>query len=81
MCECVKELEAKLLENISATKRYKKPVKGVSLNGVGFPIVGGKLMVRTYSDVMVTLDGQKKEERVTMFHTYCPFCGTKYESA
>ena len=81
MCNCVKEIEAKALENLTATARYKKPVQGVSLKGVGFPIVGGKLLTRTCSDLEVKLDGQKKVERMTMFHTFCPYCGTKYESA
>lgn len=80
MCDCVKEIEAKAMESFATTPRYKKPVQGVSLKGVGFPIVGGKMLMRTCSDIEVTLDGQKKVERMTMFHTYCPYCGTKYES-
>lgn len=80
MCECVKDIEAKVLESLTTTARYKKPVQGVSLTGVGFPIVGGKMLMRTCSDIAVTLDGQKKVEKMAMFHTFCPFCGTKYES-
>jgi hypothetical protein len=81
MCECVKDIEAKAMDSLTTTSIYKKPVHGVSLKGVGFPIVGGKLMVRTCSDLEVTLSGQKKVERMAMFHTFCPFCGVKYESA
>lgn len=80
MCECVKLLEAEVSANINAIARYKKPVQSVSLSGVGFPIVDGRLLMRTCSDIEVTLDGQKKVERVTIFHSYCPFCGQKYES-
>lgn len=81
MCECVKEIEAKVLENVRTTPRHKKPVQGVSLKGVGFPIVEGKILMRTCNDIELTLEGQKKVERMSVFHTYCPFCGAKYESA
>lgn len=78
MCDCVNDIEARLLENVKASGRHKKPVLSVSLKGVGFPIVRGELQVRTCSTIEVTLDGQKKKDEVSLFHVFCPFCGEKY---
>lgn len=81
MCNCVKDIEVRMLENFKSSDRYKKPVQAVSINDVGFPIVDGKLLMLTCSTLEVTIDGQKKKEKVNMFHSYCPFCGLKYEEA
>ena len=81
MCTCVKDLEEKAHESFRATSRFKKPVIRVQMGGISFPLVDGKLLMRTTNELQVTLEGQKKVETVSMMHSYCPFCGTKYEAA
>jgi hypothetical protein len=78
MCDCVKRIEEKTKESFTESKRFKKPVVRVQLDGVAFPRGTGALGMRTYNDLLVYLEGQKKKERVAMLHTFCPFCGVKY---
>lgn len=78
MCKCISDIEAKILENVKETRRYKRQVVSVRMRGVAFPIIGEIITCRTYNALHVTLDGQKKPMEESMFHTFCPFCGKKY---
>ena len=51
------------------------------MGGIAFPLIGGKLLMRTTNELQVTLEGQRKVKSVSIVHSYCPFCGTKYEAA
>jgi hypothetical protein len=77
----VKDIEEKALDSFRATSRFKKPVTRVRMGGISFPMVDGELLMRTANELQVTLEGQKKVESVSMMHSYCPFCGEKYEAA
>ena len=33
---------------------------------------------KTYSTLTVRLPGKKKEKEVSIFHTFCPWCGVRY---
>ncbi len=81
MCNCVTDIEKKLLDRAKEPGCYKKPVERVSMRSVGFPIIDGKLLMKTCSDIEITLEGQKKKETTKLFHNYCPFCGVKYDAA
>lgn len=79
MCDCVKTIEGRLLEKFSTEDRFKKPIAGVKLENVVFPFEGGKLSMKTSSTISVELEGQKRKKTVDIGHTFCPFCGKKYE--
>lgn len=81
MCDCITEIEKTALDDMQEKKRYKKPVAAVRMEGVVFPITGDKMTTRTCNVLEVELEGQKKRQEVSMFHTYCPFCGQKYDAA
>jgi hypothetical protein len=38
-----------------------------------------KMRCVTYSNVKVTVEGRKKAVSITVLHTFCPFCGVKYD--
>ena len=80
-CNCVSELEKKATEKFKESGQFKKPVKRVVMGGVTLAISDSKCESRTVNYLEVELEGQKKIERIAMFHTFCPFCGVKQESA
>lgn len=83
MCDCVTEIQKRALADMQEKKRYKKQVVNVRMKGVVFPIIENKMSARTRtsSELEVELEGQKKRQKVSMFHNYCPFCGEKYDAA
>jgi hypothetical protein len=76
MCTCIEDLEKKLAEHLTEKKAYKKPIAKVEMMGRAF-ILTGEVGTRTKTDFEVTLEGQKKKDRVPVFHKFCPFCGEK----
>ena len=80
MCECVKELEKKTLDYLRGEGRsFKKPVVKTRLKDVSFPVIKNTLVMRTSSDLEIELEGQKKKPTKAIIHSFCPFCGVKYE--
>jgi len=78
-CTCVSDLEKKLLAHFSEQGKYKKPVKGVRILGIAITFGRNETKIRTCSSIEVELEGQKKKETISMFHTFCPFCGIKQD--
>jgi len=78
-CTCVSDLEKKLLAHCSEQGKYKKPVKGVRMLGIAITFGRNETKIRTCSSIEVELEGQKKKEMISMFHTFCPFCGIKQD--
>lgn len=76
-CTCVPKLEKKATETFKNSGQFKKPVSKVTMDGVGFAIADSNMELRTFSYLEVELEGQKKLERINLFHTFCPFCGVK----
>lgn len=82
-CDCKKELEAKL------TARFQEQTPtatdhGVELQGYGFAMIGNAMKVLGYMHVkqsaMVPLKSgvpKLKTTTLSMFFSYCPFCGVK----
>ena len=77
MCKCVEELTNKLKVYYNG-KFKKKDIEDIRINTL-ISFDGGPEN-QTYTDVIISVIGQKKEYSVIMAHSHCPFCGEKYES-
>lgn len=76
MCNCINEIQQKIVEN--KPEHNKKKVLKATANAM-FPISEGQMLEkRTYTDFDLTLEGQIKEVPLLVNHTYCPWCGVKY---
>ncbi len=78
-CTCISDLEKKLLEQCAKNGGYKKSIKSVRMLGTAITFGGNEAKIRTCNQFEIELDGQKKKKLISMFHTFCPFCGTKEE--
>jgi hypothetical protein len=78
-CNCLTDLKGKLLDHLKQPGRFKKPVKDIEIMGVTLQVTDTNLVTRTYTEVAVELEGQKKRDRSPLMHTFCPFCGKKQE--
>lgn len=78
MCNCIKELEEKILNHVTENKLYKKPVKKVKMKGQIFSL-GDSLTIKTTSDFEIKLEGQKKKPSMSVAHAFCAFCGERKE--
>ncbi|MDC0003762.1 hypothetical protein OAE19_05115 [Porticoccaceae bacterium] len=73
MCNCISDIESKILEH-EKNAGYKKPAVAAKLTDKTWSN-------KTISTVEITLDGQKKPITSKMEHSFCPFCGEGYEEA
>jgi hypothetical protein len=74
MCNCIKELEKRLLEKVIKDKTYKKPVERVKAKGTCFSLSDNfKPIVMT--EFEVTLKGQIKKPTIDVKNSHCQFCG------
>ena len=76
-CNCISDTETRIKKHVIEKEIFKKPVKSASLKSVAvtFP----HFIRRSVSEIEFELEGQKKKPTISIFHTYCPFCGVKVE--
>lgn len=84
-CNCKTEIEAKLLERVKASAP-KASDHSASLAGYGLAIVGNKMLRLPRMEVRVSAmhpvkkgGARLKRSTMSMFFTYCPFCGVKVQ--
>ncbi len=85
MCRCREDIEAKLLDrhkNNSPDSRFHT----AELRGYGFVLTDagmrevGQMPIELTSEAPLKKGGFKlKKESMSMFFTFCPFCGEKYK--
>lgn len=69
-CKCIEEIEKKIHE---AHPTYNgKNVSSVKLEKI---FTFNPVNIRTSTNVVIEVEGQKKKYEVGLTHTYCPFCG------
>lgn len=78
-CNCFSETEERIKAHVIEQGMFKKPVKSASLKGVAMTLSSSTLGSRSYQDIEIELEGQKKKPTIAIYHTYCPFCGVKVE--
>lgn len=73
-CTCLKDVEQRVME---VEKENGNSVEGASLRDKAFFFNGG---TKTISVVELKRDNRKLNKRVTVIHSFCPFCGTAYKN-
>lgn len=73
MCNCVKELEKKL---VGTEWKKKKILKSEYVSGA--IIFSSPVRFQTTGEAEVEVEGGKKKLVVPIVHSHCPFCGEKY---
>ena len=71
-CNCIKEIEEIILE--AHPSWSGKKVVEVKVDKI---FTFNPTDVRTSTNVVIEVEGQKKKYDVGMTHTFCPFCGIK----
>lgn len=71
-CKCIEEIESKIKE-AHPTWAGKKIV-GIKMDKV---FTFSPIDIRTSTNIIIEVEGQKKKYDVGMTHTFCPFCGEK----
>ena len=77
MCDCIEEMEEKLMSYATENGLFKKPIKSVTMKGKAFSLGGGSLGEVVTHEFEFELEGQKKKPTVGVTHQYCPFCGDR----
>lgn len=72
-CNCISELAGKM----SGLQYKGKNVLGGKLISRGMVMVDGQLDIVTCSVMELDVDGFKKPQKVDLYHSFCPFCGTE----
>jgi hypothetical protein len=86
MCDCRQELEVMLTTHYKEQKEFAgRENLNATLTGYSF-IVGEKIESKSFTEAVITSiqtfkNGNKKEVKTksSMFHSFCPFCGVKYD--
>jgi len=71
-CNCIKEIESKILE-AHPSWNGKKVIEAKLEKVFTF----NPTDIRTKTDIVIEVEGQKKKYEVGVTHLFCPFCGTK----
>lgn len=87
-CKCIENIEAKVLDKMQQDNAGKGNIKDAQMQNRGLsfdPDFGGWF---TYQEIEYKLTplkkdgtyGRKVTKKINIYHTYCPFCGTKIKS-
>lgn len=77
MCNCVKDLEKKMIGREVGSGTKKRKVISAEMVSGGL-IFGYTPAFRTTSIIECKIEGQKKPYEQSIIHGFCPFCGKKY---
>lgn len=78
MCDCIKNIEKDLPEKTGEISGKK--IISASMQNVVFPMSNLKITGKiTTQPIELKLDGRKTPFKSSLSHTFCPWCGEKYE--
>lgn len=79
MCNCIKEVEEKVLAQLNSKPEYaKNPVENVTMDNVVF-LMEPEFMQVLKTDLKLHIKGRKTPKRTTFTFPYCPICGEAYQ--
>lgn len=89
MCNCIKDLDEKLLAKMKEEKKANGIVNEGSLQNMGLSFANPGGGWRTYQVFKYEMTNKKKNGtlgatrnyEISMYHTFCPFCGEKYSTS
>ena len=77
-CTGLSKVENRILDSdILKSKSKGKPLKSALVQS-SF-MFSGNVSRRTYTDLEVEIEGRKSKVKTQIIHTFCPFCGAKYD--
>ncbi|OPX57044.1 hypothetical protein SAMN02745127_02096 [Oceanospirillum multiglobuliferum] len=80
MCDCITDIEKQATAKLQQSSSFKKPVREVRMKGIVYPLTDRlNIGMVTCNFLEVELEGQKKRHEMSISHSFCPFCGEKYE--
>jgi hypothetical protein len=82
MCNCITDIEVKVLDKLK--NESGGDISDLEMKNTGFSF-GENPRQRTFNDVQYKLTPKKKDgamgkavtKSISVYHTYCPFCGSK----
>jgi len=81
MCNCIENIENKLLDLWKNDKTFKNgnKIQKVTMRNMQHSISfsGGPITSFIGGEVEVDIEGQKKKKVISIEFNYCPFCGEK----
>lgn len=81
MCDCISDIERRIVAHVNE-QGSKHPATKAEMREIIFPITKDmSLHMLTAQRIDVYREGKKRPETTTINHNFCPFCGTKYETA
>ncbi|MEP7317196.1 MAG: hypothetical protein ABI921_00590 [Panacibacter sp.] len=72
-CKCITDIEKKL---VGMDHKNRKILKAKFLS-MGFLLTHNSMISVTSSEIELEVEGMKKKPIQNIFHSWCPFCGTK----
>jgi hypothetical protein len=85
MCDCIKNLKTSVIEKLTSDKKGVGIVNSGDLKNYGFSF-GKTSFMQTYNEFQYEMTNKKKDgslgatkkHTISIYHTYCPFCGEKF---
>ncbi len=84
MCNCISDIEVMVLDKMKEDKKAFGVVNKASFKNIGYSF-GANGGEKLYNEVEYEMTNKKKDGsigatknyRISIYHTYCPFCGEK----
>ena len=88
MCNCITETNERTLAHLRMVMKGKREISGGKPYGAAIMLIGNALVSRTADEFNYDYQPVKKDgtlgkatkASVSLIHTYCPYCGTKYDT-
>jgi len=82
LCNCIEAVEAATIKKMQEKHGDRHKVKELAMQEVAFDINGKQYTFSTINYLLETINktvrAHPRKMTVNFYHTFCPFCGTKY---
>lgn len=74
-CNCLQEIPKLVADG---TQQFKnRIITKATFNNFGLALTGSALQVISFSPMEIEVEGYKRPQAYSIYHSYCPFCGVK----